>query len=251
MKTIASICEMFFIAAILLAYNGCTGKQLSHTKFYPGTGKGRSLVVLLPTIGGKGSQYEEYGLMEELRMRGTLADAVVLNVNFRLYLRRKTVEILKTEVIDPAKAKGYKRFYLVGTSLGGHGALLYATQYPEDVDALFLFAPFISGPLVTKAIEEAGGLDEWKDCPFLAWKYACNVWKGVKDYASDPERRARVYLGYGTEDKFARECRTLAEVLPAENVFTVPGGHDWATWKELWIKVLDHLEALRSYQRRD
>jgi pimeloyl-ACP methyl ester carboxylesterase len=74
-----------------------------------------------------------------------------------LYLGKKIVEILKTEVITPAKQKGYEVIYLVGTSLGGHGALLYATEYPEDVDAVALFSPFVTGYPPIDLVEEPGG----------------------------------------------------------------------------------------------
>jgi enterochelin esterase-like enzyme len=31
-------------------------------------------------------------------------------------------------------------------------------------------------------------------------------------------------------------------MLEPDLVFTVPGGHDWATWKKLWIMALDHFQ---------
>jgi hypothetical protein len=31
----------------------------------------------------------------------------------------------------------------------------------------------------------------------------------------------------------------LAERLPAAQVVTIPGGHDWATWIHLWQHLLD------------
>lgn len=249
MKRIVRVCTIVFIAAMLPECSGFIGKESLHTRYYPGTGEGEALIVLLPTIGGDGSHYEKQGLIEDLRSRGALADVVALNVKPRLYLGRRIVNILKTEVIVPAKHKGYRLIILVGTSLGGHGALLYATEYPEDVDGVFLFAPFISGPKPTRAIQEAGGLANWQDCPFLAWEYACNLWRALRDYVSVPERRARIFLGYGTEDRFANECRALAETLPPENVFTVEGGHDWVTWEKLWVKMLEYLDIAKPFQR--
>ena len=249
MKQIVRISALVLTAAILAQCSFLMGKDAMHTTSYPGTGKGEALVVLLPTIGGDGSLYQDYGVIEEIRAHRPLVDVVALNVRPELYLGGRIVEILRSEVIIPAKDKGYQLIILVGTSLGGYGAVLYATQYPEDVDGLFLFSPFISGPLATMAIEEAGGLERWEDCPFLGWEQSCKVWKGLKDYLADRKRRARVFLGYGTEDKFADECRILGESLPPQNVFTVPGGHNWKTWEQLWTKTWEYIDVARPFQR--
>lgn len=65
-------------------------------------------------------------------------------------------------MIIPAKNNGYENIILVGISLGGHGALLYATKYPEDVYFVFVIAPFLAGPVVADAIEKAGALDHFQ-----------------------------------------------------------------------------------------
>lgn len=213
------------------------------------TGK-RSLVVLFPTIGDKGSHYETQGFLDEVWERGFEASMEVLDVKPSLYLGSRIIKLVKTEVIEPAKTEGFEEFYLIGTSLGGHGALLYATTYPEDVAGLIILAPFMGGDFASEAIEEAGGLDEWQDCPFLAWNYACNVWKSLKVYVSDSENQRKVVLGFGREDKFANQCRVIADVLPPEQVFTVPGGHDWVTWKKLFAKVADYFLELKIQRER-
>jgi esterase/lipase superfamily enzyme len=241
------------IASIVVLFIGCSGsrdkKELPSVRYSSMTGK-RTLVVLLPTMGGKGSHYETQGFLEVLWERGFEASMEIVDVKPSLYLRGKFVELLKTEVIAPAKAEGYEEIYLVGTSLGGHGALLYATKYPEDVDGIVILAPFISLHIASEAIEEAGGLDTWEDCPFLAWNYACNLWKSLKVYVSDPRNQRKVVLGFGREDKFAAQCRVLADALSPEQVFTVSGGHDWATWKKLWIKAADYYQELKTQREK-
>ena len=203
----------------------------------------RVLVLLLPPISGQGSHYETNGFIEAVRERGFEADLKILDVNPVLYLQGRIVEVVKTELVDPAKATGYKKIILVGTSLGGHGALLYITQRPEDVDGVVVLAPFLAGFLVADAIEAAGGLERWEDCPLLGWNYGCNMWKLIKAYVSDPANQSNIILGYGTEDGFADSNRLLAQELPPGNVFTVPGGHDWVTWKLLWMEVLDYFHV--------
>jgi esterase/lipase superfamily enzyme len=244
---------LWAIASIVVVFLGCSGsrdkKALPSVRYSGMTGK-RSLVVLFPTMGGKGSHYETQGFLDEVWERGFEASMEVLDVKPSLYLGSRIVELVKTEVIEPAKAEGYEEIYLVGISLGGHGALLYATTYPEDIDGIVVLAPFISGDLVSEAIEEAGGLDTWEDCPFLGWEYACNVWKSLQVYVSDSENQKKVVLGFGREDKFVDQCRVLADVLLPEQVFTVPGGHDWETWKKLFVKTADYFRELKIQRER-
>ena len=245
MKKITCLCAIAFMVVLFLGCSGSRNKKVLPTVRYPGmTGK-RSLVVLLPTMGGKGSHYETEGFLDEVWERGFEASLEVVDVTPTLYLGNRIVELLKTEVIEPAKAEGFEEFYLVGISLGGHGVLLYATEYPEDVDGVVVLAPFISGDTASEAIEDAGGLTTWEDCPFIAWTHACNLWKALKVYVSNPRNRKKIVLGFGTEDIFVDQCRILAEVLPPEQVFTVSGGHDWATWKKLFIKVADYFKVLK------
>ncbi|MBN2254710.1 MAG: hypothetical protein JW736_03310, partial [Deltaproteobacteria bacterium] len=151
---------------------------------------------------------------------------------------------MKHHVIDPAKAGGYKHIYLLGTSLGGHAVLLYAMEYPEDIEGVFLFSPYISDPFVTGIITRAGGLDSWGSCPPYAWEYSCDLWESIRAYLSDPGRRESVFLGYGTGDRFVESCRILAGALPPANVFTTTGGHSWKTWRTLWDALLARLATV-------
>ncbi|UCD33329.1 MAG: alpha/beta hydrolase [Desulfobacterales bacterium] len=239
-----TVVVLLLIAAILSGCFSSWDKNAMFVDLYVGTN--RNLVVLLPTISGEGSHYETQGFIETVRERGFEAHLKVLDVKPSLYLNSKIIDLLKTKVITPAKADGFEKIYLVGISLGGHGALQYATKHPEDVDGLFVLAPFLAGPVPADAIEKAGGLDKFVDCPSIAWDYACNMWYLLKSYTSQPDYRRRIALGYGTEDKFARQNRLLAEMLEPDLVFTVSGGHDWATWKKLWIMVLDHFMVFQS-----
>jgi len=246
MKNIYCLCLALVMGAMLLA---CSGKKAVSIKSYPGIGDetGTELVVLLPTMGGKGEHYDDEGFIEEFRARGGGADIMAVDVAPSLYLGKRIVEVLKTEVITPAKQKGYEAVYLAGTSLGGHGALLYATEYPEDIDAVALFAPFVTGYPPTDLVEEPGGLKQWdEECPFTEWAYACSLWKAIKKYGSDPDHRKNIYLAYGIDDSFVKECDLLADFLLPENVYTTSGGHDWVTWSKLWVIMFDDLKLRRS-----
>jgi pimeloyl-ACP methyl ester carboxylesterase len=243
---------MLMAAVVAGTVSGCSWfseKGALPEEFHPSMfGTHRVLVVFLPGIGGKGSDYETQGFLKALQHRGFEASMKVLDVKPSLYLGSKIVELLKTKVLTHDKAKGYEKIYLVGISLGGHAVLRYLTEYPDDVEGAVVLAPFISGPVAADAVRRAGGLARWEDCPFAAWEYACEMWYSLKTFVSNPDHGAKIVLGYGTEDRFARQCGILAEVLRSEQVFTVAGGHDWATWKKLWIEVLDYFRLVRPYR---
>lgn len=241
MKRLFSILVIVCIIPLFVGCSSYSIKKLLGYRDY--VGPDRVLVVLLPPIGGMGSHYETNGFIEAVRDKGFEADLKILDVNPVLYFRGRIIELVKTELVDPAKASGYEKIILVGTSLGGHGALLYITKYSEDVDGVVVLAPFLGGGRVAEAIEKAGSLGKWEDCPNFAWDYACNMWKLLKACVADPHTQSAIILGYGTEDGFAQQNSLLAKELPPENVFTVAGGHDWVTWKLLWIEVLEYFHV--------
>jgi len=55
----------------------------------------------------------------------------------------------------------------------------------------------------------------------------------------------RIFLGFGSEDRFARAHRLLASVLPPTHVATVPGGHTWEPWRQLFAALLPRVARPR------
>jgi hypothetical protein len=240
------ICTVSPILITIVAW-GCfhkAGQQELRFKKY--VGPNRVLVLLLPSIQGKGLHYEKHGFVEAVRERGFEADLKILDVNPLLYLQGRIVDVVKTEIVDPAIDSGYKKIILVGISLGGHGVLLYVTKESQDIDGVVVIAPFIGGFFINDVIKSAGGLSRWEECPPIEWDYACDMWKLLKDYLSVSENQDKIILGFGLEDGFAKSNQLLANELPARNVFRVSGGHDWVTWKTIWTKVLDHYHVACS-----
>ncbi|OJT22335.1 hypothetical protein BO221_21310 [Archangium sp. Cb G35] len=76
--------------------------------------------------------------------------------------------------------------------------------------------------------------------------YTQQVWRWLKERTGGARPGPVILLGYGSEDRLAPTDRLLAEALPPENVRTVPGGHDWAPWKVLLARFLEH-PAVRSH----
>jgi pimeloyl-ACP methyl ester carboxylesterase len=201
-------------------------------------GNGKDLIVLLPGINEQPTKYERRGFIDDLRSRGLDVDVVAVDAHFGYYKERNVVDRLKTDVVDPAKAKGYGKIWFVGFSVGGLGSLLYAMRHPDDVDGIVTLAPYLGEPALIREIKDAGGPLHWRDTSSEDDGIR-RLWVWLKNYATDSENLPALYLGYGEQDRFAVADSLLASLLPPERVYAIAGGHNWRTWKKLWGQMLD------------
>ena len=160
----------------------------------------------------------------------TLVDLELEHVNDRCPLAR-----LRSEIVLPAREAGAS-VWLAGISLGGFFALEYAATHPEDLDGLCLLAPYLGNRMLTGEIAGARGVAEWRPGELAETDEERRIWRYIKSRCADSPP---LYLGFGREDRFAAAHRLLAEVLPADSVAVIDGGHDWRTWSRLWEKFLD------------
>src|SRR2546421_725237 len=135
----------------------------------------------------------------------------------------------------PARQAGYRRVWLVGISMGGLGALATAQQHEDDIEGILLLAPFLGDEEVIDEISARGRLARWTPSPAADGSDDYHrLWRWLKRYTAPGDVRPRLYLGYGTEDRFARADGLLAEALPASHVSRTPGPHAWGPWRELF-----------------
>lgn len=205
-------------------------------------GMQRNLLVLLRGLGGGNAIFDQEGIIDEIRQRQLPFDVVAPDTHFGYY-RSKTLETrLKEDVIDVARRQGYKQIWLAGFSIGGFGALLYLRRYPEDVDGVLLVSPFLGRASIHNEITAAGGLAAWSTSADGPDDWERMFWHWIKNH--DPATDPPIWLGYGENDRVTGAGpRILATVLPAERVFTVPGKHDIATMKAIFLRQLDMLAA--------
>lgn len=225
-------------------------------------GPHQELMVFLPGYGDTPSAVERHGLVRAVWARGLAADIVAVDAHLGYYQDGTILTRLKEDVINTAKAGGYKNIWLVGTSLGAYGAILYAGHYPQDITGVVLLGPFLGEKKTVDEIRQAGGLQQWdpgevgnktkedwekqiwlwlklrqKQGDFRLWSKDCEQEKGCLP---------KIYLGYGKLDRFSRGQDLLASVLPPEYVVALFGGHDWMTWKRAWDTVLDRMTVTTS-----
>jgi len=205
----------------------------------PQPGPGRILLVMLPGAKGRPQDLVQWGFVRALRERNLPIDVVAVEAHLGYYLDRSLSSHLTRDIIAPARTGNYQRIWLMGISLGGMGSLLYACEHPVDIEGVILLAPFLGARGTIAEVVRAGGLGSWQpgaikpdddERRLLAW---------IKAYRPAIAASPNIFLGYGTDDRFVDASKLLAGRLPAAQVVTIPGGHDWATWLRLWQHLLD------------
>ena len=126
--------------------------------------------------------------------------------------------------------------------------LAYAERYMGEVDGLCLIAPYLGNHMVTGEISRANGVADWQPGELAPDDDERRVWRFIKAQHTHP---VPMYLGFGSEDRFADSNRMMAAALRPERVHTVPGGHDWPVWRQLWQRFLDLRMAAETVPHSD
>lgn len=203
---------------------------------YPGSGlAGGDLVVFLPGRGDRPEDFERRGFLAAARLAGMRADVLAVDAHLAYYRDRVITERLWSDVVRPARARGYRRLWFVGISLGGLGSLALAQHHPDAPAGILAIAPYLGEPDLIREIEAAGGLGRWSgrstEADFRG------LWGWLRGDATG-EERSPVWLAYGEADRYAYGHRLLASALPKGQVLAGPGGHDWTAWNPLWAEFL-------------
>lgn len=198
-------------------------------------GNGRRLVVFLPGRWSGVGEFgrEGFGEMVETLVPGT--DAVAVDLHLGYYRARSVVVRLRDDVVVPARRAGYGEIWLVGTSLGGLGSLLYGLESGGGVERFVLLAPFLGEEEIVNEIEQAGGIRAWDPGVAGEGDYQRKLWSGLRDVVSGKRGDfPQLWLGYGEGDRLARSNALLAREVLGGRAVTVDGGHDWDAWKRLF-----------------
>jgi pimeloyl-ACP methyl ester carboxylesterase len=200
---------------------------------------GRVMLVMLPGAKARPQELMQHGFVRALRERGLPIDVVAAEAHLGYYLERSFSTRLLHDIIAPARARNYRRIWLMGISLGGMGALIYARDHPAEIEGVILLAPFLGVRGTIAEVVRAGGLARWQPGALKADDDERRLLAWIKAYQSTAATLPAIYLGYGTNDRYAAASELLAERLPAAQVVTIAGDHDWATWLNAWQLLLD------------
>lgn len=218
------------------------------TYSYNGPLPSRDLIVCLPGIYDEAKDFADWGFVDVVRAYGWPADVLLVDAHYGYYADRTVLEQLHRDVLLPASASGYRAVWLVGVSMGGLGALLYASRHPHEVRGVVAIAPFLGRHTLVDEICTSGGLARWASTvhprdeigALWAWTHT-----HMRHFPVTPE----LFLAFGNRDIFADAHRLLATSLPAANVLTAVGGHRWPVWLDLWNQFLGRHIAVEDVWR--
>ncbi|HKH46562.1 MAG TPA: alpha/beta hydrolase [Thermoanaerobaculia bacterium] len=211
-----------------------------------GAVESRCLVVFLPGRGDTPEHFVRNGFPEKLRKAGSRCSMIGVDSHLGYFVERTITQRLEEDVIAPARARGVQEIWLVGISLGGFGSLLYSKDHLGEIAGIVTLAPYLGERELTDEIAKAGGAASWtpqenpEQQDFLAfWDWL----KGYKRPDGQPDAgpdagHPPLFLAIGSRDRFARPNSLVADLLPADHVFRVDGGHTWAAWRRGWDAFL-------------
>jgi pimeloyl-ACP methyl ester carboxylesterase len=191
------------------------------------------LAVFLPGRGGTRYDLQHYRLLESLRSSGLPVDVIGVHAPFSVYIDRSLHRRVQEDVLKPAADSGYHRFWFIGNSMGGLGALLYAMKHPaERFEGIVLLGPFLGDKPILAEIDSAGGLKSWVPRDTAADNYQRDLWYYLKRCVTDTTGTfPQLYLCAGRDDGLHEGQQLLAAALPTDHVFWAPGAHDWNAWR--------------------
>ena len=211
---------------------------------YPFTpGKSQTvLLVMLPGINNSPTLFSANGLVQSAFGLGPL-DVQAVNAQIRYYMDHSIVDRLHNEVILPAQQRGYRHIWLLGTSMGGFGCLLYAQEHPADIEGIILLAPYLGEGSLEKELRAAGGLAKWQYQSQSGSddqdRKVREIWYWLQQaYLAPSARLPAIWLAWGSQDRFNTDASNLAAIMPAAQVLKGEGGHDWKTWAKLFSQLM-------------
>ena len=193
------------------------------------------LLVLLPGAYMTAADFVSHGFFGAVAERRLAVDLVAVDLDLAAISDGSALPKLHAEILAPARAQGYEKIWLGGISLGGLLALCHTADTPGAVDGLCLLAPYPGSRLTTNAIARAGGLSQWQARPEQLTDPEFRLWRWLQQPPAD----LPVFVGYGSEDRFAAGMQQIAECFPPAARCAMPGDHDWPVWQKLWAHFLD------------
>jgi len=196
-----------------------------------GAEKARGAIVLLPGFGDRPETFEEYGFVRALRAAAPDYDVIAADAHFGYYRNRNLLTRLEKDVVAPLLQQGYRELWLMGVSMGGHGAVAYARAHPEKIAGLMLFAPYMGPSEVVEEVKRAGGLCHYRPQAQeeSAEGFARANFGWLKQAACE-EKTPQIWLAVGDHDDMRAADQLVSAALPAERVLILPGKHGWKVW---------------------
>ena len=244
-KNLPSKIKILLLAVIqLLLLSACLRPRpaeipMAFEFFSTGSSSTDELIVFLPGRGDDIDAFQRAGFIDMLMESDRPLDAVVADAHLGYYYQGVLADRVHQDILLPFQQKGYKRFIIVGSSLGGYGSLWINHEYKDLIPGIVLLAPYLGKKSVINEIESAGSLNAWRSQLEGEPTPDDKVWLWIADLANrETPETPSVIVATGKKDKFSESAGLLSRSLPDSRLFLNNGGHDWKTWSALWAEIL-------------
>jgi pimeloyl-ACP methyl ester carboxylesterase len=197
-----------------------------------GARSARGALLLLPGFGDQPETFERRGFVAALRRHAPEYDVIAADAHFGYYRKRMLLPRLHEDVIAPLRAEGYREIWLVGTSMGGFGSVGYAREYPDSIQGLLLFAPYMGPRGIVEEVKRVG-LCAYKPTLAATVEDGDSFARANFDYLRRTvceNSELPVWLAVGQDDGLMAANDLLGAALPKDRYRVLPGGHGWKVW---------------------
>lgn len=194
------------------------------------------LVTMLPGAYSVPQDFIDQGFVAALRDRAFTVDVRLADAHQGYVEDGTLLERLRDDVLLPAQTEGYRRIWLVGTSLGGLASLALLMKHGDLIEGVVAIAPYLGRPALLQQVAAAGGAQPFADAARSGDDPEAALWSWLGHAGA--AQRDKIHLYTGASDRFIAGHRLLAMLLTEDHVVELAGGHDWPVWKALWQRWL-------------
>jgi pimeloyl-ACP methyl ester carboxylesterase len=195
------------------------------------------VLVMVPGMGIEAGDFHTEGLIGAFEQRGWPAVIRTVDPGLDAYLDGSVETRLLEGIAEVQRDSGSKRIWLAGISLGCQAILRCVRLRPGLAEGLILLTPYLASTGLIAEIGKAGGIRRWSRSNIGREEpeRALLTWLATTPLSELPH----IFVGQALGDRFVATATMLADLLPVEQVMSVPGEHDWASWGGLWRMILD------------
>ena len=211
------------------------------------------LWLMLPGAYMKPADFIAADFVQALHQRRLPHDVALLDASIPEVADGSALRFLQKYLREQAPMP-QRRIALLGISLGAHLALsCFAgaadgeaqASAASHVASACLLAPYLGPRDVTGEVAAAPSLAQWEPSGEGPLDIDRRIWRWLRDRDRNDGGNGGppLYLGYGSDDRFASAHALMAQAVPAGNVDVQPGAHTWPVWSALWNRHLDRFYA--------
>ena len=236
-----TISKALLIVSILLLQSCSSFTHLSMKEYlFEDNARQKTVIIYLPGRAGSMEDVQREGILDILHANKAAVDVISVNAGLWFYMNRTLLQRIDSDVMPKIKEWQYQTIWLLGNSMGGLGALLYANENPDVINGIILLGPYLGDEPIIEEITVPGGLLKWKPADLLKWTpsdimsdyYQRDIWVYLKKCVQDDSKKyPNIFLLAGRDDRFHSSHQLLASAMAPSHVFWAEGGHDWNAWR--------------------